>query len=87
MAKYFSTPSKGCHTQYGEEQNCHARGEKTSMERLLTEVSGTPAWQSLYKELQSHTSGPRCRIANVLASPPSPPPLSLAADKTSTFPQ
>ncbi|KAG5215822.1 hypothetical protein JEQ12_001398 [Ovis aries] len=37
MAKYFSTPSKSLHTQYGEEQNCHIRGEKNSMERLLTE--------------------------------------------------
>lgn len=39
MAKYFSTPSKGFHTQYGEEQNCHAGGERNSMDRLLTEVS------------------------------------------------
>ncbi|XP_012495895.1 PREDICTED: probable G-protein coupled receptor 156 isoform X2 [Propithecus coquereli] len=37
MAKYFSTPSKSFHTQYGEEQNCHPSGEKSSMERLLTE--------------------------------------------------
>ncbi|XP_064350903.1 probable G-protein coupled receptor 156 [Camelus dromedarius] len=37
MAKYFSTPSKSLHSQYGEEQNCHVRGEKNSMERLLTE--------------------------------------------------
>nr|XP_012636016.1 probable G-protein coupled receptor 156 isoform X2 [Microcebus murinus] len=37
MAKYFSTPSKSFHTQCGEEQNCHPRGEKSSMERLLTE--------------------------------------------------
>jgi gamma-aminobutyric acid type B receptor-like len=42
MAKYFSTPSKTFHTQFGEEQNCHAKGEKSSMERLLTEVSGAP---------------------------------------------
>lgn len=37
MARYFSTPSKSFHPQFGEEQNCHARGEKSSMERLLTE--------------------------------------------------
>ncbi|XP_012319345.1 probable G-protein coupled receptor 156 isoform X2 [Aotus nancymaae] len=37
MAKYFSTPSKRFHTQYGEEANCHLREEKSSMERLLTE--------------------------------------------------
>ncbi|XP_007942066.1 probable G-protein coupled receptor 156 [Orycteropus afer afer] len=37
MAKYFSTPCKSFHTQCGEEQNCHSRGEKSSMERLLTE--------------------------------------------------
>nr|XP_039333165.1 probable G-protein coupled receptor 156 isoform X2 [Saimiri boliviensis boliviensis] len=37
MAKYFSTPSKSFHTQYGEEENCHLREEKSSMERLLTE--------------------------------------------------
>ncbi|KAL2805044.1 putative G-protein coupled receptor 156 isoform 1 [Daubentonia madagascariensis] len=37
MAKYFSTPSKSFHTQCGEEQSCHLRGEKSSMERLLTE--------------------------------------------------
>ncbi|KAM6223263.1 putative G-protein coupled receptor 156 isoform 2-T2 [Rhynchocyon petersi] len=37
MAKYFSTPCKSFHTQGGEEQNCHLRGDKNSMERLLTE--------------------------------------------------
>ena len=59
MAKYFSTPSKSCPTQYGEG---HAREEKTSMERLLTEVSETPAWWILYKELQAGTSGPQLSL-------------------------
>ena len=72
MAKYFSTPSKSLHTQYGEEQSCHVRGEKNSMERLLTEVSETlPAGFSIKKS--SHALvGPICLIANIL----SPPPIS-----------
>ncbi|XP_036099570.1 probable G-protein coupled receptor 156 isoform X1 [Molossus molossus] len=51
MAKYFSTPSKSCHPQCGEEQNGHARGEKTSMERLLTEKNAVI--ESLQEQVNS----------------------------------
>ncbi|KAL4678066.1 hypothetical protein H8959_020740 [Pygathrix nigripes] len=67
MAKYFSTPSKNFHTQYGEEENCHLKGGKSSMERLLTEqkqnltistVTRSYFIHSMDRCLMSHSSVP-----------------------------
>lgn len=62
MAKYFSTPSKGCHTQYGEEQNCHARGEKTSMERLLTEKN------AVIESLQEQVNNAKEKLVRLMSA-------------------
>lgn len=40
MAKYFTSPSRSCHSVYSEEQLYQLIGEKNSMKRLLTEVRG-----------------------------------------------
>ncbi|KAF4804932.1 G protein-coupled receptor 156 [Turdus rufiventris] len=37
MAKYFTSPSRSCHSVYSEEQLYQLIGEKNSMKRLLTE--------------------------------------------------
>ncbi|XP_054430951.1 probable G-protein coupled receptor 156 isoform X2 [Pteronotus mesoamericanus] len=62
MAKYFSTPSKSCHTQYGEEQNCHARGEKTSMERLLTEKN------AVIESLQEQVNNAKEKLVRLMSA-------------------
>lgn len=41
MAKYFTSPSRGCRSVYSEEQLYQLIGEKNSMKRLLTEVRGS----------------------------------------------
>ncbi|XP_045707479.1 probable G-protein coupled receptor 156 isoform X1 [Phyllostomus hastatus] len=62
MAKYFSTPSKSCPTQYGEEQNCHARGEKTSMERLLTEKN------AVIESLQEQVNNAKEKLVRLMSA-------------------
>uniref|UniRef100_A0A8B9Q0J5 G protein-coupled receptor 156 n=1 Tax=Apteryx owenii TaxID=8824 RepID=A0A8B9Q0J5_APTOW len=37
MAKYFSSPSRSCHSACSAEQLCQLMGEKSSMQRLLSE--------------------------------------------------
>ncbi|XP_008512851.2 probable G-protein coupled receptor 156 isoform X2 [Equus przewalskii] len=62
MAKYFSTPSKGFHTQYGEEQNCHARGEKDSMEELLTEKN------AMIESLQEQVNNAKEKLMRLMSA-------------------
>ncbi|XP_036208463.1 probable G-protein coupled receptor 156 [Myotis myotis] len=62
MAKYFSTPSKSCHALYGEEQNCHARGEKTSMERLLTEKN------AVIESLQEQVNNAKEKLVRLMSA-------------------
>uniref|UniRef100_A0A8C6DXD7 G protein-coupled receptor 156 n=1 Tax=Moschus moschiferus TaxID=68415 RepID=A0A8C6DXD7_MOSMO len=62
MAKYFSTPSKSLHTQYGEEQNCHIRGEKNSMERLLTEKN------AVIESLQEQVNNAREKLVRLMSA-------------------
>ncbi|XP_008144865.2 probable G-protein coupled receptor 156 isoform X1 [Eptesicus fuscus] len=62
MAKYFSTPSKSCHAQYGVEQNCHARGEKTSMERLLTEKN------AVIESLQEQVNNAKEKLVRLMSA-------------------
>ncbi|KAM5276435.1 putative G-protein coupled receptor 156 isoform 1-T2 [Hipposideros larvatus] len=62
MAKYFSTPSKSCHTQYGEEQNLHARGEKNSMERLLTEKN------AVIESLQEQVNNAKEKLVRLMSA-------------------
>ncbi|XP_077632891.1 putative G-protein coupled receptor 156 isoform X2 [Crocuta crocuta] len=62
MAKYFSTPSKSFHTQYGEEQNCHARGEKNSMDRLLTEKN------AMIESLQEQVNNAKEKLVRLMSA-------------------
>lgn len=62
MAKYFSTPSKSCPAQYGEEQHCHARGEKTSMERLLTEKN------AVIESLQEQVNNAKEKLVRLMSA-------------------
>nr|XP_023407255.1 probable G-protein coupled receptor 156 [Loxodonta africana] len=62
MAKYFSTPSKGFHTHCGEEQNCHSRGEKNSMERLLTEKN------AVIESLQEQVNNAKEKLARLMSA-------------------
>ncbi|XP_045859540.1 probable G-protein coupled receptor 156 isoform X2 [Meles meles] len=62
MAKYFSTPSKGFHTQYGEEQNCHAGGERNSMDRLLTEKN------AMIESLQEQVNNAKEKLVRLMSA-------------------
>ncbi|KAK2497645.1 hypothetical protein MC885_007444 [Smutsia gigantea] len=61
MAKYFSTPSKSFHTQY-EEQNRHVRGEKNSMERLLTEKN------AMIESLQEQVNNAKEKLVRLMST-------------------
>ncbi|XP_055239724.1 probable G-protein coupled receptor 156 isoform X5 [Gorilla gorilla gorilla] len=82
MAKYFSTPSKSFHTQYGEEENCHPRGEKSSMERLLTEKN------AVIESLQEQVNNAKEKIVRLMSAEctydlpegAAPPASSLSKD-------
>ncbi|XP_004373708.1 probable G-protein coupled receptor 156 isoform X1 [Trichechus manatus latirostris] len=62
MAKYFSTRSKSFHTQCGEEQNCHSRGEKNSMERLLTEKN------AVIESLQEQVNNAKEKLVRLMSA-------------------
>uniref|UniRef100_A0A8C7BAU4 G protein-coupled receptor 156 n=2 Tax=Neovison vison TaxID=452646 RepID=A0A8C7BAU4_NEOVI len=62
MAKYFSTPSKGFHTQYGEEQSCHAGGERNSMDRLLTEKN------AMIESLQEQVNNAKEKLVRLMSA-------------------
>ncbi|XP_015333944.1 probable G-protein coupled receptor 156 [Marmota marmota marmota] len=62
MAKYFSTPSKSLHTQFGDEQNCHLRGEKSSMERLLTEKN------AVIESLQEQVNNAKEKLVRLMSA-------------------
>ncbi|XP_029071326.1 probable G-protein coupled receptor 156 isoform X3 [Monodon monoceros] len=62
MAKYFSTPSKSLHTQYGEEQSCYVRGEKNSMERLLTEKN------AVIESLQEQVNNAKEKLVRLMSA-------------------
>ncbi|XP_004403581.1 PREDICTED: probable G-protein coupled receptor 156 isoform X1 [Odobenus rosmarus divergens] len=62
MAKYFSTPSKSFQTQYGEEQNCHAGGERNSMDRLLTEKN------AMIESLQEQVNNAKEKLVRLMSA-------------------
>uniref|UniRef100_A0A452QHC5 G protein-coupled receptor 156 n=1 Tax=Ursus americanus TaxID=9643 RepID=A0A452QHC5_URSAM len=62
MAKYFSTPSKSFHTPYGEEQNCHAGGERNSMDRLLTEKN------AMIESLQEQVNNAKEKLVRLMSA-------------------
>ncbi|XP_058411848.1 probable G-protein coupled receptor 156 [Diceros bicornis minor] len=72
MAKYFSTPSRSFHTQYSVEQNCHARGEKSSMERLLTEKN------AMIESLQEQVNNAKEKLVRLVSAECAPEPRGWA---------
>ncbi|XP_055965359.1 probable G-protein coupled receptor 156 [Sorex fumeus] len=62
MAKYFSTPSKIFQTQYEEDQNCHGRGERNSMERLLSEKN------AVIESLQEQVNNAKEKLVKLMAA-------------------
>ncbi|XP_004606752.2 probable G-protein coupled receptor 156 [Sorex araneus] len=62
MAKYFSTPSKIFQTQFGEDQNCHGRGERNSMERLLSEKN------AVIESLQEQVNNAKEKLVKLMAA-------------------
>ncbi|XP_006884316.1 PREDICTED: probable G-protein coupled receptor 156 isoform X2 [Elephantulus edwardii] len=61
MAKYFSTPCKSFHTQCGEEQN-HLKGDKNSMERLLTEKN------AVIESLQEQVNNAKEKLVKLMSA-------------------
>ncbi|XP_058151748.1 probable G-protein coupled receptor 156 [Dasypus novemcinctus] len=78
MAKYFSTPSKGFHTRYGEEQSCHPRGEKNSMERLLTEKN------AVIESLQEQVNNAKEKLVKLMSAECTCDPPGSAAPPASS---
>ncbi|XP_037695659.1 probable G-protein coupled receptor 156 isoform X2 [Choloepus didactylus] len=72
MAKYFSTPSKSFHTQFGEEQSCHLRGERNSMERLLTEKN------AVIESLQEQVNNAKEKLMRLMSAECTCDPPELA---------
>ncbi|XP_008066645.1 probable G-protein coupled receptor 156 isoform X2 [Carlito syrichta] len=62
MAKYFSTPSKSFQAQCGEEQTCHARGQRSSMERLLTEKN------AVIESLQEQVNNAKEKLVRLMSA-------------------
>ncbi|XP_055480822.1 probable G-protein coupled receptor 156 [Psammomys obesus] len=62
MAKYFSTPSKGLHSQFDEDLNCHLRDEKSCMERLLTEKN------AVIESLQEQVSNAKEKLVRLMSA-------------------
>ncbi|ELK18070.1 Putative G-protein coupled receptor 156 [Pteropus alecto] len=79
MAKYFSTPSKSCHTQYGEEQNCHTRGERNSMERLLTEKN------AVIESLQEQVNNAKEKLVRLMSAECTYDPPEWAVPPASSY--
>ncbi|XP_008841126.1 probable G-protein coupled receptor 156 [Nannospalax galili] len=61
MAKYFSSPSKSFHAQFGADQNCHLREEKSSMERLLTEKN------AVIESLQEQVNNAKQKLVKLMS--------------------
>ncbi|XP_044892927.1 probable G-protein coupled receptor 156 isoform X2 [Felis catus] len=78
MAKYFSTPSKSFHMQYGEEQNCHTRGEKNSMDRLLTEKN------AMIESLQEQVNNAKEKLVRLMSAECTFDPPEWAVPPTSS---
>ncbi|XP_045358121.1 probable G-protein coupled receptor 156 isoform X3 [Leopardus geoffroyi] len=78
MAKYFSTPSKSFHMQYGEEQNCHTRGEKNSMDRLLTEKN------AMIESLQEQVNNAKEKLVRLMSAEYTFDPPEWAVPPTSS---
>ncbi|XP_063081105.1 probable G-protein coupled receptor 156 isoform X7 [Cavia porcellus] len=78
MAKYFSTPSKSFHPQFGDEQNCHPRDERSSMERLLTEKN------AVIESLQEQVNNAKEKLVRLMSAEYACDPLERVISLTSS---
>ncbi|KAL1788166.1 putative G-protein coupled receptor 156 [Sigmodon hispidus] len=62
MAKYFSTPSKSFHSQFGEDLNGHLRDQESCMERLLTEKN------AVIESLQEQVNNAKEKLVKLMSS-------------------
>ncbi|KFQ29912.1 putative G-protein coupled receptor 156, partial [Mesitornis unicolor] len=61
MAKYFTSPSRSCHSVYSEEQLYQLIGEKNSMKRLLTEKN------AVIESLQEQVSSAKEKLMRLMS--------------------
>ncbi|NXM82374.1 GP156 protein, partial [Oenanthe oenanthe] len=73
MAKYFTSPSRSCHSVYSEEQLYHLIGEKNSMKQLLTEKN------AVIESLQEQVSSAKEKLMRLMSAESSCDPRALPA--------
>ncbi|NXA38268.1 GP156 protein, partial [Eudromia elegans] len=62
MAKYFSSPSRSCHSACSAEQLCQLMGEKSSMQRLLLEKN------AVIESLQEQVNNAKEKLMRLMAA-------------------
>ncbi|NXG34131.1 GP156 protein, partial [Dromaius novaehollandiae] len=62
MAKYFTTPSRSCHSACSAEQLCQLMGEKSSMQRLLSEKN------AVIESLQEQVNNAKEKLMRLMAA-------------------
>ncbi|NWI12792.1 GP156 protein, partial [Crypturellus soui] len=79
MAKYFTSPSRSCHSACSAEQLCQLMGEKSSMQRLLLEKN------AVIESLQEQVNNAKEKLMRLMATECgcAPPP---EAAPCATFP-
>ncbi|NXC40031.1 GP156 protein, partial [Penelope pileata] len=72
MAKYFTSPSRSCHSAYSEEQLYQLIGEKNSMKRLLTEKN------AVIESLQEQVNNAKEKLMRLMSAEGGCDPAVLA---------
>lgn len=78
MAKYFTSPSRSCHSVYSEEQLYQLIGEKNSMKRLLTEKN------AVIESLQEQVNNAKEKLMRLMSAEGGCDPAVLAPCTRST---
>ncbi|NXI66016.1 GP156 protein, partial [Anseranas semipalmata] len=78
MAKYFTSPSRSCHSVYSEEQLYQLIGEKNSMKRLLTEKN------AVIESLQEQVNNAKEKLMRLMSAEGGCDPAVLAPSARST---
>ncbi|XP_068814193.1 probable G-protein coupled receptor 156 isoform X2 [Struthio camelus] len=73
MAKYFTSPSRSCHSACSAEQLCQLMGEKSSMQRLLSEKN------AVIESLQEQVNNAKEKLMRLMAAEYGCGPLAGAA--------
>ncbi|NXL83961.1 GP156 protein, partial [Alectura lathami] len=72
MAKYFTSPSRSCHSVYSEEQLYQLIGEKNSMKQLLTEKN------AVIESLQEQVNNAKEKLMRLMSAESGCDPAALA---------